>query len=523
MARVLRGVVLKRVLSFQLYSPTRRRMSLQEDAHRIFWGAISAVLPPCMLQRSLTVKQHGGDSSVMECGGKEYALHKNLYLVGFGKAVLGMAAAAEQIVGKHLQHGVISIPRGMEESLRHAGRREMLLSPDSRVQVMEGAEHNMVDEAALEAARAIQRLAERLTRGDILLVLISGGGSALLPAPVPPLTLQDKQTITQQLSRRGASIQELNTVRRALSQLKGGGLARAAYPAQVVSLILSDVIGDDLDVIASGPTVFRSYNAEECLQILSKYNLRESAPGAVEQVLLSRPETPPHEDFSHVHNILIGSNLIALHEAEREAAGLGYFPLLLSTAISGDVRQVSHFFSLLAQVICSILMSSPELDQLEQDIITLANEMSIPDLHLANRLQELKTSRDVGPVCVLCGGETTVLVQGKGRGGRNQELALRVAQEWHMAQTGMSDCNVLFLSGGTDGQDGPTQAAGAFSYPNLVAQAQENDMDVNASLDNNNTNGFFSQFHGGQYLLVTGLTGTNVMDVQVLLIKRKDQ
>ncbi|KAM4722615.1 glycerate kinase isoform 2-T2 [Rhinophrynus dorsalis] len=519
MTRVLHILNLTRAISCGINRASGGKMSLQEDAKQIFWGAVSAVLPPRMLRRTLVVKEIGG-CSVMQCGGMEFPLQKNLYLVGFGKAVLGMAAAVEQIVGKNLQRGIISIPRGMEESLKLAGKREMLLTPDSRVQVMEGAEYNMADEAAQEAAGAIKSLAEKLTEHDVLLVLISGGGSALLPAPVPPLTLQDKQTITQQLAVRGAPIQELNTLRRALSQLKGGGLARAAYPAQIISLILSDVIGDDLNVIASGPTVCSSHSAEECLQILSKYNLREAIPAAVESALLSTTQNKPNNDFSHVHNLLIGSNLIALHEAVQKSVELGYHPLLLSAAINGDVKIVSQFFGLLARVLCSILTCSPEQKHLEQEILALASELSIPDLNLAERLQELRATGNVESVCVLCGGETTVLVQGKGKGGRNQELALRVAEEWDKAKFSINGCEVLFLSGGTDGQDGPTEAAGAFSYPELVMHAQQSGLDVGHSLSHSNSNGFFSQFQDGKFLLITGLTGTNVMDVQVLLIRR---
>ncbi|XP_063283556.1 glycerate kinase [Pelobates fuscus] len=520
MARVLQILRLKHSLFYQTHRTTMGSVPLQEDTRKIFWAAVSAVLPPHMLQRSLKVTDCG-DSSVLECGGIEFSLNRNLYLVGFGKAVLGMAASVEQILGKHLLEGVISIPRGMEESLKQAGRREMLLSSGSSIRVMEGAEHNMADEAALEAAGEIQSLAKKLTERDILLVLISGGGSALLPAPFPPLTLQDKQTITKQLAMKGATIQELNTLRRTLSKLKGGGLAMAAFPAQVVSLILSDVIGDDLDVIASGPTVYSSYSAKECLQILDKYHLRGTAPGAVEQVILSRSPTLLNDNFSHVHNILIGSNLIAIGEAQKESIKLGYHPVLLSTSISGDVKQVSRFYGLLARVICSIMTNSPEQQQLQQEILSLVDKMTIPNLKLAYWLQELQTYGDLGAVCVLCGGEITVLVHGEGKGGRNQELALRVAQEWHDTQEGMKDCEVLFLSGGTDGQDGPTEAAGAFSYPGLLMDAQEKGLNVEHSLNHSDSNGFFTRFHDGRYLLVTGLTGTNVMDVQVLLIQKK--
>ncbi|XP_069822701.1 glycerate kinase [Dendropsophus ebraccatus] len=519
MARLLRAHV-RHIFSCRSHEAIRNMTTLQDDAHRIFWSAVSAVLPPRMLQRALTVKDIAG-SSVLECGGRTFPLEKNLYLVGFGKAVLGMAAAVEQIVGNHLVEGVISIPQGMEESLKQAGKRDMLLSAESRIRVMEGATNNMPDEAAMRAAGEIRRLAEKLEEKHLLLVLISGGGSALLPAPVPPIGLQDKQAITKRLALKGATIQELNTIRRALSQLKGGGLARTAYPAQVVSLILSDVIGDDLDVIASGPTVYSSYKAEDCLQILSKYGLRDSVPAAVEEVLLSRPRTEPLPHPGCVHNILIGTNLISLREAELESQKLGYLTILLSTAISGDVKLISHFFALLAEVICSYLMSTPHRQELEDSLLAVSSSMNIPDLKLADRLQELKDARDLDAICVLCGGETTVQVQGKGRGGRNQELALRVAAELHGSLDVMQGCEVMFLSGGTDGQDGPTQAAGAVSYPQLVDQAQRSNLDIETFLKASDSYSFFSQFQNGKHLLVTGLTGTNVMDVQVLLVRRR--
>ncbi|KAM3915551.1 glycerate kinase isoform 1-T2 [Leptodactylus fuscus] len=518
MARLLR-VTIGRIFSCQSHGAARNMATLRDDAHQIFWSAVSAVLPPIMLRRALTVRGNA-EGSVLECGGKEFTLKKNLYLVGFGKAVLGMAAAVEQIVGNHLVEGVISVPQGMEETLRRAGKREMLLSAESRIRVMEGAANNLPDEAAMTAAGEIHRLAEKLEENHLLVVLISGGGSALLPAPLPPLTLQDKQAITKQLALKGATIQELNTIRRALSQLKGGGLSRAAYPAQVVSLILSDAIGDDLDVIASGPTVCSAHKPEDCLQILSKYNLRGSVPPAVEDVLLCRPRAQPLPHPDHVHNILIGSNLISLREAKQEAQRLGYVTSLLSTAISGDVKLVAKFFALLAEVICSYVMSAPHRQELEEHILSLASSMDIPDLNLVNHLQKLKAAAAVGDVCVLCGGETTVQVQGNGRGGRNQELALRVATEWHQVSATMQGCEVVFLSGGTDGQDGPTQAAGAISYPQLVDQARQYSLDVEDFLKASDSYGFFSQFQNGKGLLVTGLTGTNVMDVQVLLVRR---
>ncbi|KAM9324368.1 glycerate kinase [Gastrophryne carolinensis] len=516
MARILHIVTLQRIFCSRA---VRNMATMQEDAHQIFQSAVSAVLPPCMLERALSLRQTPS-TTILRCGEKEFPLENNLYLVGFGKAVLGMAAVAERIVGKHLVQGVISIPQGMQKSIQHTGKRDMLLSADSRIHAMEGAENNMVDEASMRAAGEIQKLAEKLKEGDILLVLISGGGSALLPAPIPPLTLQDKQMVTQQLALKGATIQELNTLRRAMSQLKGGGLARAAYPAQVISLILSDVIGDDLEVIASGPTVPSRHRAEDCLQILHKYNLKDSISNAVTEALLSRSQPEGPEHFTHVHNLVIGSNLIALSEAEQEARKLGYLPLLLSAAIHGDVKLVSQFFALLAEVICSILTSSLRQSQLEHELLDLASRIAIPSLNLAERLQEIKAAGNVGAICVLFGGEITVQVQGKGKGGRNQELALRVAAEWHRTQAAMLGCKMLFLSGGTDGQDGPTDAAGASCYPQLVAHALQSGLNVESTLGNSDSYGFFSQFQNGRHLLLTGLTGTNVMDVQVLLIRK---
>uniref|UniRef100_F7I469 Glycerate kinase n=1 Tax=Callithrix jacchus TaxID=9483 RepID=F7I469_CALJA len=222
-------------------------------------------------------------------------------------------------------------------------KREMLLKPHSRVQVFEGAEDNLPDRDALRAALAIRQLAEGLTADDLLLVLISGGGSALLPAPIPPVTLEEKQTLTKLLAARGATIQELNTIRKTLSQLKGGGLAQAAYPAQVVSLILSDVVGDPVEVIASGPTVASSHSVQDCLHILNRYGLRAALPRSVKTVL-SRADSDPHGPHTcgHVLNVIIGSNVLALAEAQQQAEALGYQAVVLSAAMQGRGAPAAH-------------------------------------------------------------------------------------------------------------------------------------------------------------------------------------
>ncbi|XP_049995319.1 glycerate kinase [Alexandromys fortis] len=502
-----------------LWGPPVARMSsgmaLAEQARQLFESAVGAVQPGPMLQRALSLDSSGRQLKVRD---RSFQLRENLYLVGFGKAVLGMAAAAEELLGQHLVQGVISVPKGIRAAMEHAGKQEMLLKPHSRIQVFEGAEDNLPDRDALRAALAIQQLAEGLTADDLLLVLISGGGSALLPAPIPPVTLEEKQMLTKLLAARGATIQELNTIRKALSQLKGGGLAQAAYPAQVVSLILSDVIGDPLEVIASGPTVASDHSVQDCLQILNRYGLRAALPRSVKTVL-SRADSDPRGPHAcgHVLNVIIGSNSLALAEAQRHAEVLGYHATVLSTAMQGDVKSVAQFYGLLARVAAARLTSPIAGHLLEEEakLHQLAAELQLPDLQLEEALEAVAKAK--GPVCLLAGGEPTVQLQGSGKGGRNQELALRVGTELGTQPLGPID--VLFLSGGTDGQDGPTKVAGAWVMSDLVSQASAEGLDIATVLSHNDSYTFFCSLQGGTHLLHTGLTGTNVMDVHLLIFR----
>ncbi|KFQ33690.1 Glycerate kinase, partial [Merops nubicus] len=501
-------------------------MPLQEHALALFRSAVGTVRPAPMLQRAVKLQEDGCPQLLVK--GRAFPVKKDLYLVGFGKAVLGMAAAAEEILGDHLTRGIINVPLGIQGSLQRAGMQEMLLKPHSKIQVIEGARNNLPDAEALKGAVAIKELAESLTADDLLLVLISGGGSALLPAPIPPILLAEKEKLTKALASRGAAIQELNVVRKTLSLLKGGGLARLAYPAQVVSLILSDVIGDPLDIIASGPTAASSHSLQDCLQILTKYNLLHNLPKSVEMVLSSSPTKPTApEDYSHVCNVIIGSNTQALDEAKRQAEGLGYAALILSTSVCGEVGRVATLYCQLAQLVCLGLAAPRDgllSKQVRAGLLQLAAELQVPGLNLAEFLEALRGLEPEKPVCILAGGETTVRLRGAGKGGRNQELALRVGLGLHRAwAAGASSpsgrCELIFLSAGTDGQDGPTEAAGAFCSPKLVAEALREGLDVETFLSNNDSYTFFSQFQGGHHLLVTGLTGTNVMDIHALLIR----
>ncbi|XP_010623738.1 glycerate kinase isoform X2 [Fukomys damarensis] len=474
-------------------------MALSEQARHLFESAVGAVQPGPMLQRALSLDPDGRQLKVRD---RSFQLQQNLYLVGFGKAVLGMAAAVEELLGQHLVQGVISVPKGIRAAMDHVGKREMLLKPHSRIQVFEGAEDNLPDRDALRAALAIRHLAEGLTADDLLLVLIS----------------EEKQMLTKLLAARGATIQELNTIRKALSQLKGGGLAQAAYPAQVVSLILSDVVGDPVEVIASGPTVASTHSVQDCLYILNRYGLRAALPRSVKTVLAQADSDPrgPHT-CGHVLNVIIGSNVLALAEAQRQAQLLGYRAVVLSAAIQGDVKSVAHFYGLLARVAGAHLIPATAGASVEETVKLreLAAELQLSDLQLEEVLEAVVEAQ--GPVCLLAGGEPTVQLQGSGKGGRNQELALRVGAE--LAKWSLGPVDVLFLSGGTDGQDGPTEAAGAWVMPELMSQAASQGLDVTTFLAHNDSHTFFCRLQGGTHLLYTGLTGTNVMDAHLLLLR----
>lgn len=490
-------------------------MSLDSRAREVFATAVRAVQPDTVVRQSIQRKE-----DVIIIDGHKLKLSNNLHLVGFGKAVLGMAAEVERILSDHLVKGVISVPHGIQETLRQHGKNHLLLKENSCIEVIEGAKHNLPDADAEAAAEKIKQLASGITEKDLLLVLISGGGSALLPAPVPPISLKEKLDVTRRLAGAGATIQELNTVRRALSLLKGGGLAHFAHPAQVVALILSDVIGDPLDLIASGPTVQTEVWPEEVLSVLEHYKLLDSVSASVKEVL-GRPgprwqkKLEGQEQEARVLNAVIGSNSIALKSAGRRASELGFRPVILSLGVSGDVKLVARLYGLLAQFACSRQEPPPEI---AAEVLRLGPDVGVETWDLCRTMQVLDEGRSEGwgATCLLAGGEPTVELKGKGRGGRNQELALRVAVE--LQSMNLPPNGPVFLSGGTDGQDGPTEAAGAITDSGVCQEAKSQGLNINTFLENNDSFTFFSQLSSGQRLLVPGLTCTNVMDVHVLLI-----
>ncbi|HYA27317.1 MAG TPA: glycerate kinase, partial [Acidobacteriota bacterium] len=381
-----------------------------------------------------------------------------------GKASAPMARALEEILGARVTGGTVVVKYG----------HSILLD---KVKIVE-ASHPIPDQAGLDGARQIIKLVEDAGKEDLILCVISGGGSALLPMPVGSVTLKEKQQTTQILLDCGATIQEVNAVRKHLSNLKGGRLAKLAQPATLISLILSDVVGDRLDAIASGPTAPDTTTFADCLEVVARYNLRDKIPQTVIRYLErgvagAYDETPKPWDtiFHNVQNVIVGNNRSAIAAAAESAEALGYHVTVVSSPVTGESRtvaqtQIKHF----------------------QDI--------------------LRGRKSGHPLCLVSGGETNVTVRGDGLGGRNQEFALAAAIE-----LAGSD-HIVVLSAGTDGTDGPTDAAGAIVDGQTIQRGNAHGLNARDFLARNDSYHFL-QVTGD--LLKSGPTLTNVMDLQILL------
>ena len=436
---------------------------LRKDAVSIFEAGVKAADPVTAVLNHLTRK---GD--ILDVAGKKYDLSefRNVYVIGMGKAAASMALAVEDVLGDSLTSGIVNVKYG------HT-------APLGKVEINE-AGHPLPDDAGLRGAREIIDLLRGTGEDDLVMCLISGGGSALLPVPAEGLSLADKHELTKALLECGATIHEINALRKHVSAVKGGRLARIAYPSTLVSLILSDVIGDDLDTIASGPTVPDSVTFAGCGAVIDKYGLRGKIPASVESYIDKgingeAGETPKPGDpaFLKTQNVIVGSNMLSAIAAKKKAAGLGYECLLLSTYIHGETEEVAKVHGAVAREIA----------------------------HSGNPLRP--------PACIVSGGETTVTINGPGLGGRNQEFVLAAAIEID----GLD--NVVILSGGTDGTDGPTDAAGAIADGGTVRRAAGLGLDPGASLSQNDSYNFFAPLGD---LLMTGPTNTNVMDLRLVLV-----
>jgi glycerate 2-kinase len=429
----------------------------------IFRAGLRAVDPEAAVRSQVSRQGH-----VLTVAGRAYDLNgfRRVSLIGAGKAAALMAKALEEILGDRLTAGLVLVKPGHATALR-------------TVRVLE-AGHPIPDQAGLAGTAEIIRRLRAATAQDLIVCVLSGGASALSPAPAPPLDLSQKQLTTRLLLESGAEIGEINSIRKHLSRSKGGGLARAAYPATLISLILSDVVGDRLDVIASGPTVPDDSRFADGLAVVDRYGLASHLPGPVWQYLKDGaagllPETPKDGDpiFARVQNVVVGNNRMALLAARDQAAALGWSALVLTDALQGEARQVGRMLAALGQA------------------VSFSGHPVVP------------------PVCLLAGGETTVTLTGQGKGGRNQELALAAA----LALEGSS--RISLLSAGTDGTDGPTDAAGAFADGATCPRARARDLDPGDFLSRHDSYHFFKSLGD---LLITGPTRTNVMDIMCLLI-----
>jgi hydroxypyruvate reductase len=421
---------------------------LRRQALSIFRAALAAADPV--------------DAGLRHLRKRDFSRYRHIYVVGAGKAGASMALAAERALGRRITGGLVNVKYGNSAKLR-------------RIE-LNSCGHPLPDEPGVAGSTRIAEIAAQAGEGDLVLCLISGGASALLPLPADPITLAEKQATTQLLLACGATIHEFNCVRKHLSRIKGGQLARLAAPATVESLLLSDVVGDDLDVIGSGPTAPDASTFADAFAILQKYGLVERVPASVRQRLEQGvrgelPETPKAGDrlFRRVRNVLVGNNRLALDAAALRARALGFRTLVLASEIQGETREIARMHAAIAREIVS-------------------------------------ASRPVkAPACIVTGGETTVTLRGDGLGGRNQEFVLAAALDI----AGLR--NVVVLSAGTDGSDGPTDAAGAIADGDTVRRNPE----ARRYLDRNDSYHYFQPLHD---LIITGPTNTNVADVRIILV-----
>jgi glycerate 2-kinase len=444
----------------------------RDDALAIFRAGIAAADPYQAVKKCLSTDRDRLTISldIDDPGKQRLGSWPKIHLIAFGKAACAMARAAEEAIPERLWAG-----KGLAvtnyENVAALERTEVF-----------GAGHPLPDAAGLKAARRIAEKASRARASELVLTLISGGGSALIPYPVESVSLADKCEVTGLLLASGATINEINCVRKHLSQLKGGGFAKLAAPADLHALILSDVLGDDLSSIASGPTVPDPSTFEEAIRILQEKQIWNQIPGTARAYLQNgalgqAPETPKPNDpvFQNTGHTLIGSNAISLNAAVQTAKQIGYQAQVYNNHLRGIAR-----------------------DAAEQWVKTIVGIQPIQK-----------------PTAFLAGGETTVRLTGNGLGGRNQEMALAFALA--VEKAGL-DAAWVFLSGGTDGRDGPTDAAGGRVDSFSLARMRAQGIDPEALLDNNDS---YHALQASGDLLFTGATGTNVADLQILLIRPK--
>ena len=432
-------------------------------AQKMYQAAIKAVDPFQLIMDHCAVHEqtlHIRDLTI------DLTTIEKIYILGAGKASAPMAVAMEQLLGDRIADGVVIVKYGHAQATQKIKIRE--------------AGHPIPDANSLNATAELLEVAGKCGENDLVIFLLSGGGSALLEQLPPEINLGDLQELNRLLLACGANIEEINTVRKHISLVKGGQLAKRVYPARLISLILSDVIGDPLSGIASGPTAPDNTTFEQAWQILTKYGLVEQLPLSIKKYLQKGltqqiSETPKKDDliFRRVTNLILGNNRLALKAARNVARKNGFNTIILTDQAQGEVSEISKLLS-------ALFKSTVQY----QEIVA-------------------------APGCLLIGGEPTVHLKGNGLGGRNQELTLHLLKQLKTLQSPF-----YFASIGTDGTDGPTDAAGAWIDRDTFFKTLEKKMEIEPYLANNDSYHFFEKLN---QLIKTGPTGTNVMDMMIFL------
>ncbi|WP_029520761.1 glycerate kinase [Persephonella sp. IF05-L8] len=429
-------------------------MNLRQMAVEIFLYAIENVKPKNLIPETLKIS-----NNKLIISQDTYQLPEKIYIFGSGKASIEMAKVLENILGDKIVNGLVVC--NYYEPLR-------------KIKVIQGG-HPVPNENSLKGAEELINSLKNLNKNDFFIYLLSGGSSALIEKPIPPITLEDLKKLTNILLSYSVPIEEINIIRKHISMIKGGRLA-SYTKARGIVLVISDVIGDDLFTIGSAPMYYDTSTFEDAYNVLKKYNLMDKIPETVLQVILKGlkgeiPDTPKSEN-PNIKHYIIGSNLIALQKAKQKAEEK--IPAyILTSQLKGEAREVAKAVTAIGK--------------------------------------EIKKSGNPfrPPVCILSGGETTVTVRGNGKGGRNQEFCLSALQEIKNID------NIVLLSGGTDGIDGNSDAAGAVIDKNSYEKAKQLNLNIDEYLNNNNSYNFFKQTGD---LIITGATGTNVMDISILIV-----
>lgn len=440
-------------------------MDYKKIAGEIFLEGVKSVLPQNIIHNAIRI-----EDATLIAGNKKYNLDSfdNIYVIGAGKASGQMAQELENLLGTYISEGIVITKYG------HAGKTSI-------VEIIE-AGHPVPDSNGVEGAKRILEIAAKANENDLVIVLLSGGGSALLTDVPDGLTLNEIRVLSEILLKSGADITEVNSIRKLLSEVKGGKLAQSIYPAHALCLILSDVVGDKLDVIASGPTVPDSSNSEQAFQIIEKYRIQNEIPESILNYILKgikkdKPESPEKKEkyFENVNNLIIGSNKIALNACKDKACKVGLHTIVSEISFTGDTKEVA--------------------DKIINGAIRIQNDSKIPK-----------------PACLLFGGESSLKVTGKGKGGRNMHMAL-VALVLLRGKNG-----ITFLAAGTDGSDGPTDAAGAVIDHESYGFAISNNIAIDKYLSEFDSYHFFEKTDS---LIITGPTLTNVMDLVVVIVEEE--